>query len=177
MTLWKKGAWKSRCGNVFHRWFILTNSRQQFITLALLQLWSVSEQSTGLQLKWSLWTQGFNFQKFNASTRNNESILASRRNELEKEPSDFEKSLFMDQEEELSLKSGTTNYGKLAIELFQCEKWLLPNTKFRRKMIRARSNFYLISYNPHVPLKFLTVPCLQYVLLLTKCVTRLSNIN
>ena len=53
------------------------------------------------------------------------------------------------------LKNGTTYYGKLAIDLFQCEKLLLPNTKIRLKLIRARPNFYMISYNPHVSLKVL----------------------
>ena len=53
------------------------------------------------------------------------------------------------------LKNGTTYYGKLAIDLFECEKLLLPSTKVRLKLIRARPNFYMISYNPHVSLKVL----------------------
>ena len=93
--------------------------------------------------------------EFNASTRNNEGILACHGYEFEKEPSDFEKSPFIDREEELLLKNGTTYYGKLAIDLFQCENLLLPNTKPRLKLIRARPNFYMISYNPHVSLKVL----------------------
>ena len=63
------------------------------------------------------------------------------------------KSLFIDREEELLLKNGTTYYGKLAIDLFQCENLLLPNTKIRLKLIRARPSFYMVSYNPHVSLK------------------------
>ena len=93
--------------------------------------------------------------EFNASTRNNEAILACHAYEFEKEPSDFEKSPFIDREEELLLKNGTNYYGKLAIDLFQCEKLLLPNTKVRLKLICARPNFYMISYNPHVSLKVL----------------------
>ena len=93
--------------------------------------------------------------KFNASTRNNEGILACHGYECEKEPSNFDKSPFIDREEELLLKNGTTHYGKLAIDLFQCEKFLLPNTKVRLKLIRARPNFYMISYNSHVSLKVL----------------------
>ena len=50
------------------------------------------------------------------------------------------------------MKNGTTYYGKLAIDLFQCEKLLVPNTKVRLKLIRARPNFYMICYNPHVSL-------------------------
>ena len=53
------------------------------------------------------------------------------------------------------LKNGTTYYVKLAIDLFQCEKLLLPNRKIRLKLIRARPNFYMISYNPHVSLEIL----------------------
>ena len=68
-----------------------------------------------------------------------------------KEPSNFEKNPFIDQEEERLLKNGTTYYGKLLTDLFQCEKLLLPNTK----VIRARPNLYIISYNPHVSFKVL----------------------
>ena len=53
------------------------------------------------------------------------------------------------------MKNGITYYAKLAIDLFQCENLLLLNTKVRLKIIRARPNFYMISYNPHVPLKVL----------------------
>ena len=72
---------------------------------------------------------------------------------LKKKPCNIEKSPFIDQEEELLLKNGTTYYGKSAIDLFQCEKLLLPNTKVRPKLIRARPNFFMISYNPHVSYK------------------------
>ena len=53
---------------------------------------------------------------------NNEGILACNRYEFEKDPSDYEKSLFIDREEELLLKDEVTLYGKLAIDLFQGEK-------------------------------------------------------
>ena len=93
--------------------------------------------------------------EFNACTMNNEGILACHGYEFEKDPSDHEKSPFIDREEELLLKDGITLYGKLAIELYQCEKFLLPNTKIRLKLIQARPNFYMISYNPHVSLRVL----------------------
>ena len=93
--------------------------------------------------------------EFNASTRNNEVILACHGYEFEKEPSDYEKSPFIDREEEILLKNRSTYYGKLAFDLFQCEDLLLPNTKVRLKLIRARHNLYMISYNPHVSLKVL----------------------
>ena len=75
---------------------------------------------------------------------------------LEKKPSNFEKIPFVDREEDILLKNGTTYYGNLAIDLFQCEKLLLPSTKVRLKLIRARSNFYIISYHLHVSVKILT---------------------
>ena len=93
--------------------------------------------------------------KFNASTRNNEGILACHGYDFEKEPSDYEKSPFIDREEELLMKNGSTYDGKLAFDLLQCEKLLLPNTKVRLTLIRAKPNFYMISYNPHVSLKVL----------------------
>ena len=43
----------------------------------------------------------------------------------------------------------------MAIDLFQCEKLLLPKTKVRLNLIPARPNFYKISYNPHASLKVL----------------------
>ena len=57
--------------------------------------------------------------EFNASTKINEGILACHSYEFEKEPSDFEKSTFIDREEEVLLKNGTTYNGKLAIDFFQ----------------------------------------------------------
>ena len=44
-------------------------------------------------------------------------------------------------------------YGRLAIDVFTCEKLLLPKTKVRNKLIRARPNFYMLSDNPNVSLK------------------------
>ena len=48
-------------------------------------------------------------------------------------------------------------YGRLAIDLFSCEKLLLPKTKVRIKLIRARPNFHMLSDNPNDSLK--TVDC------------------
>ena len=54
-----------------------------------------------------------------------------------------------------SLGSGITFsfYGRLASDLFTCEKLLLPKTKVRIKLIRARPNFYMLSDKPNVSLK------------------------
>ena len=68
--------------------------------------------------------------EFNASTMNNEGILTFHGYQFEKDPSDCVKNPFIDKEEELLLKDGITLYGKLAIDLFQCEKLLLPNTNW-----------------------------------------------
>ena len=67
----------------------------------------------------------------------------------------LKKSPFIDREEKLLLKNGTICYGKLAIDLLQCEKLLLSITKVRLKLIRAPTNFYMKSNNPHVSLKVL----------------------
>ena len=69
--------------------------------------------------------------EFSASTRTNEGILACHSYEFANYPSYFEKSPFIDQEEALSLKIGTTYYGKLGIDLIQCEK--LPASKYKKK--------------------------------------------
>ena len=44
--------------------------------------------------------------------------------------------------------------------MFTCEELLLPNTKVRIKLIRARPNFYMLSDNPKVSLKI--VDCLLF---------------
>ena len=54
--------------------------------------------------------------EFNASTRNNEGILACHGYEFEIESSEYEKSPFIDREEELPLKIGSTYYGNLAVD-------------------------------------------------------------
>ena len=53
------------------------------------------------------------------------------------------------------IKDGFTMYGKLALDLFQCEKLLLPNSKVRLKLICTRPTFYMISYNPRFSLRVL----------------------
>ena len=67
----------------------------------------------------------------------------------------MKKAHFLDRDEVLLLKDGVTLCGKLAIDLLQYEKLILPNTKSRLKLIRARPNFYMISYNPQVSLRVL----------------------
>ena len=63
------------------------------------------------------------------------------------------KCIFTDRAKSLGTVITLSLYGRLGIDLFTCEKLLLPNTKFRIKLIRARPNFYLLSHNPNVSLK------------------------
>ena len=53
-------------------------------------------------------------------------------------------------------------FGRLAIDLFTCDKMLLPNTEVQTKFIGARPIFYMLSGNPNKSLKI--IDCL----LLTK---------
>ena len=41
-------------------------------------------------------------------------------------------------------------YGKLGIDFFSTFELLYPNMKIRLRLIRAQSNFYMISDNPNV---------------------------
>ena len=41
----------------------------------------------------------------------------------------------------LQTKMNNVQDGKISIDFFQCEKLLLPNRKFRLKLIRERPNF------------------------------------
>ena len=45
-------------------------------------------------------------------------------------------------------------YGKLAIDVFTCDKFLLPNVKIRLRLVRSRPNFYFITNQFHSPLSF-----------------------
>ena len=60
---------------------------------------------------------------------------------------------FTDRANSLGTEITFSLYGRLAIDLFTCEKLLLPDTKVRNKLIRARPNFYMLSDNPNASLK------------------------
>ena len=51
-------------------------------------------------------------------------------------------------------------YGRLAIDLFTCEKLIIPKTKIRIKLTRATPNFYMLSDKSSVSLK--NVDCLLF---------------
>ena len=50
----------------------------------------------------------------------------------------------------LSRPDGFMLYGKLGVDFFSTSELLYPNKKIRVRLIRARSNFYLISHNPNL---------------------------
>ena len=52
----------------------------------------------------------------------------------------------------LSRLDGFMLYGKLGMDFFSTFELLYPNVKIRLQLIRARSNFYMISDNPNVSL-------------------------
>ena len=76
--------------------------------------------------------------EFNSSAVSNKGILACHGYSSEEYPEAFDMYPFTDRAN--SLKSGITFslYGRLAIDSFSCEKLLLPKTKVRIKLIRAR---------------------------------------
>ena len=79
---------------------------------------------------------------------------------FEEHPEAFDMYPFTDRAN--SLRSGLTFslYGRLAIDLFTCEKLLLPKTEVRIKLIRSRPKFYMLSDNPNVGL--IIVDCLLF---------------
>ena len=52
----------------------------------------------------------------------------------------------------LSRPGGFMLYGKLGVDFFSTSELLYPNMKFRLRLIRARSNFYMVSDNLNVGL-------------------------
>ena len=63
--------------------------------------------------------------------------------EFEPDPSNFEEEPFA--ERFVNANNGIhTYFGKLAVDLFTCDKLLLPKTNVRIRLIRSRPNFYII---------------------------------
>ena len=91
--------------------------------------------------------------EINSSTVSNKGILACPGYIFEEYPEAFDMYPFTDRAN--SSRSGITFslYGRLAFDLFTCEKLLLLKTKVRIKLIRAKLNFYMLSDNPNVSLK------------------------
>ena len=91
--------------------------------------------------------------EFNSSAMSNKRILACHGYSFEEYPEAFDMYPFTDRANALGSGITFSLYGRLAIDLFNCKKLLLPKTKVRIKLIRARPNFYMLSDNPKVSLK------------------------
>ena len=83
----------------------------------------------------------------------NEEILACHGYSFEEHPEAFDLYPFIDRANSLGSEISFSLYGRIAIDLFTCEKLLPTKTKVRIKLIRARPNFYMLSDNPSVSLK------------------------
>ena len=91
--------------------------------------------------------------EFTSSSVSNKGILACHGYSFEEYPDAFDMHPFTDRANSLGTGITFSLYGRLAIDLFTCEKFLPPNTKVRIKLIRARPNFCMLSDNPNVSLK------------------------
>ena len=87
--------------------------------------------------------------KFNSSVVSNIGIIACHGYSFEEFPDAFEMHPFTDRANSLGTGLLFSLYGRLAIDLFLCEKLLLPNTK----LVRATPKFYTLSDNSKVSLK------------------------
>ena len=91
--------------------------------------------------------------QFNSSEVSNKGIFACHGNSFEEYQETFDMYPFTDRANSLGSEMTFSIYGRLAIDLFTCEKLILPKTKNRIKLIRARPNFHMLSDNPNVSLK------------------------
>ena len=98
--------------------------------------------------------------EFNSSAVSNKGILACPGYCFEEFPDATDMHPFTDRANSLEIGIIYSPYGRLAIDLFTCKKFLLPNTKVRIKLIPASSNFFLLSDNPNVRTKLLIFRCL-----------------
>ena len=98
--------------------------------------------------------------KFNSWAVSNERKLACHGHSFVEFPKAFDMHPFTDRKNSLGTGITLSIYSRLANDLFSCEKLLLPKTKARIKLIRARSKFYMLSDNPYVSLKMLIARCL-----------------
>lgn len=77
--------------------------------------------------------------EFLASRPENSGILSCQGYEYEENPGNLDD--FADRK--TNALDGISLYGRLSIDAFSCDKFLLPNTRVRIKLIRSRPNFYL----------------------------------
>ena len=93
---------------------------------------------------------------FRAAIFEYKQVLLCEAYDYEQDPEDISNPLpdpfFTRKMKLLSRPDGFMLYGKLGIDFFSTSELLYPNMKVRPRLIRARSNFYMISDNPIVSL-------------------------
>ena len=93
---------------------------------------------------------------FKAAISEHKGVLHCEGYDYEQDPEDISNPLsdpfFTRRKELLSRPDGFMLYGKLGIDFFSVSELLYPNMRFRLRLIRAKTNFYLISDNPNVSL-------------------------
>ena len=117
-------------------------------------------------MKFILWKQWFTIpidyilinpisNEFNSSAVSTKGKLVRHGYSFEEFPEAFDMHTLNDKANSLGSEKtcSLSLYDRLAIELFACEKLLLPKTKTRIKLIRARPHYYMLFYNPNVIMK------------------------
>ena len=80
-------------------------------------------------------------------------VLQCERYDYEEDPDNLLEGPFFTRRMNLySRPDGFMLYGKLGIDFLTTSELLYPNMKVRIRLIRARTNFYMISENPNVSL-------------------------
>ena len=101
---------------------------------------------------------------FKAAISEYEGVLHCEGYDYERDPENISNPLpdpfFTRKMKLLSRADGFMLYGKLGIDFFSTSELLYPNMKIRLRLIRARSNFYMVSDNPNVSLAI--VDCSLY---------------
>ena len=113
--------------------------------------------------------------EFNSSAVSNKGILACHGYSFEEYPDAFDMHPFTDRANSLGTGITFSLYGRLAIDFFTCEKLLLPNTKVRIKLIRARPNFFMLSDNSNVSLKIFDFPLFTRKILVAELIINTCN--
>ena len=93
---------------------------------------------------------------FKAAISEYKGVLHCEGYDYEQDPEDISNPLpdpfFTRRMKLLSRTDGFMLYGNLGIDFFSTSELLFPNMKIRRRLVRARPNFYMISDNPNVSL-------------------------
>ena len=98
--------------------------------------------------------------EFNSTAVSNKGIIHCNGYSFGEFPDAFDILPFTDRTNSLGSVITFSLYGRHANDLFTCKKMSLPKTKVRSKLIRARTNFYMLSDNPNGSLKI--IDCLLF---------------